>query len=201
MGCSPSNDNDANTHHTIKGRDFTNKRFPVYRINTPNSWIRCDPLPKESLTDTTKPLCEFVIKDPHGAIRIAIHNFATDTIDQRISPIAQVERWKRQFTTISPTDISVTPQAFSGYEGLYFRGTGDLKGANTTVLAWSLCLAPEHYRMLSHAEEDMAALYREMRADVTIKAVGRADMMELHEEDIIDFARSFELIEEIPSRS
>lgn len=189
----------STTTQEIKGRDFTGRRFAVYRARVPETWIRRDPLPNESLNDTTKALCEYIIKEKNGIIRISIHNFPTDTIDQRIAPAAQVARWQRQFTSLSPTDYSITPQTFNGYTGLYFKGEGKLHNSQSMMLGWSLVLAPEHYRMLSHGSNDEEnKKYREMRADVTIKAIGPISMMEHHEGDISRFARSFELIEEIP---
>lgn len=186
----------------IKGRDYSGKRFAVYRARIPVDWIRKDTLPEESLADTTKSLCEFIIPGEEGVIRIAVHNFASETLDQRIPPGAQVARWQRQFEVLIPSESSTTPQAFSGYSGLKFKGVGTLNKIATVVLGWSLQLSNEHYRMLSHPQKTADNdIYREMRADVTIKAVGPKNLMDQHEEEIIGFARSFELIEEIPSRS
>lgn len=70
------------------------------------------------------------------------------------------------------------------------------------VLGWSLQLSPEHYRMLSHpSSAENEDKYQQMRADVTIKAVGPKALTEKHRTKIMAFARSFELIEEIPVRS
>ena len=188
----------------IKGRDYDGKRFNVYRIRAPLSWIRRDALPEESLLDTKKSICEFLITENDEIIRIAIHNFPSEEIEQRIPPNAQIARWQRQFEILQPEGTVTIPQAFSGYNGLKFKGTGKINKANSEsiMLGWALQLDKEHYRMLSHpstpAENN---LYREMRADVTIKATGPKELMEMHEEEINHFARSFELIEEIPSRT
>lgn len=183
----------------IQGRDYDGKRFEVYRVRVSPDWIRRDPLPNESLSDTTKALCEFLIKDEGGIIRIAIHNFPSESIDQRIPPAAQVARWRQQFEKLLPSDSYTAPQAFSGYSGLLFKGVGTLNGQEMAVLGWSLQIAPEHYRSLSYAPKpEMQPLYREMRADMTIKATGPKTVMQLHEDEISRFARSFELIEEIP---
>jgi hypothetical protein len=67
------------------------------------------------------------------------------------------------------------------------------------MIGWSLQLDKEHYRTLAPpTPASQENLYREMRADVTLKATGPKETMEKHEEGIINFARSFELIEEIP---
>ena len=242
----------------VKGRDYEGKRFNVYRVRVPNHWIRKDSLPEESLSDTTKSLCEFFIVDPEGTIRITLHNFPSDKVEQRIPPAAQIARWKKQFDHLNPEDTSIVPQSFSGYAGLKFKGTGLMNQILTTVIGWSLQLGEESFRELSspltlesavqdnkvmqdfeleslpigadHSQMVKAApigsdskskdyvnllpstavsrstsgdkkLFREMRADVTIKAMGPKELMEANEEEITHFARSFELIEEIPSRS
>ncbi len=185
----------------IKGRNADSQRQAIYRIRVPPGWIRRDPLPEESLADTTKALCEFIIYDGGLMVRIAIHNFPSDTIEQRIPPLAQVSRWQRQLDPIYPNLSSITPQAFSGYSGFLFTGVGLLQGVETMVLGWAMQLAPEHYRALSPPQPgDKTASYQQMKGDVTIKAVGPRPLLEKHQMAIMAFARSFELIEEIPSR-
>lgn len=187
----------------IKGREFEGVRLAVYRVQIPSEWMRRDPLPTESLIDTTKALCEFLIQEEsEGFIRISIHNFPTETIEQRISPSAQVSRWQKQFAPLYATESSTTPVAFSGFSGLSFIGRGLLDGKESMVLGWTLQIAPDHYHALSHPPlKNSAALYKQMRADVTIKAVGPRGLMEKYQASIHSFARSFELIEEIPKRS
>lgn len=194
----------------IKGRDYHGKRFNVYRARMPLNWIRRDSLPDESLQDTKKAITEFLILNYDDSeniqhIRITIHNFPSEKIEQRIPPAAQISRWQRQFEFIRPEESAINPQAFSGYSGLKFKAVGKIKEDPTEesmMLGWTLQLDKEHYRMLSHpttpAENN---LYREMRADVTIKVTGPKELMEAHEEEINDFARSFELIKEIPART
>lgn len=186
----------------MKGRNYEGKSFAVYRARIPDHWVRRDPLPDEDLNDTTKAICEFIIRQDGAMVRIAVHNFPSDTIEQRIPPNAQVARWQRQFESLLPTESSLVPQVYNGYSGLLFRGIGRIDGRETGVLGWSLQVAPEHYRMLTHPKDvKMTNLYREMRADVTIKAVGPRGLIEENEDAIAHFARSFELIEEIPLRS
>lgn len=174
---------------------------PMYRARMPQSWISRKPLHNESLDDTTKPIAEFIIREEKEMIRISVHNFPSDKIEERIPPNAQVARWQRQFDNIS-YDSSTISQAFSGYSGLMFIGKGVLQSKETMMIAWSLQLFSEHYRTLSNplTNEDQN-LFRQMRADVTIKAIGPTPLMEKHQAAIIAFARSFELIEEVPSRS
>jgi hypothetical protein len=184
----------------IKGRDNDQSSFSVYRVKVPDSWIRRDPLPDESLVDTTKPLSEFIILDSEGVIRIWIHNFPSERVDQRISPLSQKERWQKQFNQIFPNETDTVPQAFNGYSGLLFCGTGVLNDAKKTVYAWALQIAAEHYQTLSQPNsKEEAVRFKQMRADITIKAEGPSSAMKKHTEMIYAFARSFELIEEIPT--
>jgi hypothetical protein len=182
----------------IKGRDYEGKRFDVYRVRVPPSWVRRDALPDQSLSDTTQPLCEFLISGTSDSIRITLHNFPTDRLTESIPPTAQVFRWQRQFEELIPEESTITPQAFSGYNGLKFKGVGRLNKKDSMMLGWALQISQEHYQALTRSN---TPLFREMRGDITIKAVGPKELMEQKEEEIHTFARSFELIEEIPSRS
>lgn len=183
--------------HEINGRDHE----PIYRIRAPNEWIWRSPLKEESLSDTTKALAEFIINDPEGIVRITIHNFPSDTLEERIAPTLQIARWQRQFDSQEVITAYTTPQAFSGYTGLLFRGSGILKENDSMVLGWSLQLAEEHYRtLLNTFSKETGLVYRQMRGDVTIKSVGPRSVMEKYESEITAMARSFELIEEIPQR-
>lgn len=206
-GCSTKTTNHPPTlsYQTINGRDngIPYQRTPVYRVKVPLDWIRQDPEPTESILDSTKALCEFWIVDDSGIdsnnkIRIAIHNFPTERMDQRTPPIAQINRWKRQFTSLASIDTKISPQAFSGYSGMLFEGSGMIKGAQTTVLAWSMQMAPEHYRNINLENNPLG---NQMRADFTIKASGPTSLLLKHKSAIVAFANSFELIEDIPGRS
>lgn len=191
----------ASLKQTIKGRDHAGVRFPVYQVEVPLGWVRRDSFPEETLADTTKPICEFFISDEAGVVRIAFHNFPTDAIAQRIPHEAQVARWQRQIAHLHPSESYTVPQAFGGFSGLLFKGVGKINGEDSIMLAWSLHLADTHYRNLLHPPEGFdQALAKEMRADVTIKAVGPKSLVEAKEQDILEFVRSFELIEEVPSR-
>lgn len=182
---------------TISGRNYGDRRFPVYQVSVPSGWIRRDSLPEENLSDTTKPIAEFLIPGEEGYIRISIHNFPSDTIEDRIPPAAQVARWQRQLDGLVPAESYTIPQAFGGYVGLAFKGVQE----DSMVLGWSLQMGDQHYRMLSSPSSGNPYQHREMRSDVTIKATGPKNLMENKQEEITAFARSFELIEEIPSRS
>lgn len=173
----------------------------LYRVRIEPTWICRDPLPTEDLSDTTKSICEFIILDDNGNVRMTIHNFPSDNMEERIPPIAQITRWQRQFDTLSHTDSYTIPQAFSGYCGLMFYGSGLQKEKEISILGWAMQLGAEHYRSLSHPNADEESTYKQMRSDITIKAVGPSAVIDKYKEAIISFARSFELIEEIPVRS
>jgi hypothetical protein len=185
---------------TISGR--TEAREPIYRIKAPIDWTRHDPLFEESLADTTKPLCEFYVKEGDEVIKISIHNFPSDHITQRIPPLAQIARWERQFQQLCPEETHIAPQGYNGFSGAFFQGTGIMNGTLMTVLGWAMQIAPEHYHTLSYPETSQEALlYPQMRADFTIKVVGPKDLVHKQMHSLIAFARSFELIDEVPHRS
>lgn len=168
-------------------------RYPVYRARVPTHWKRVDPQPDLSNADTTLPLVEFWVNDQ---ISVNIHNFP----DQKIPPEAQIKRWGRQLAGITPKETTVTPFSRAGYGGLYFEGVGTLKGNEAMVLGWSFQLDEGHCRALVQGETaENTAFIRQMRADVTIKVVGPPDAVMLYREELIAFANSFELIQELPS--
>lgn len=177
--------------HKICGRDAAHPW--IYRIKAPSSW---EPgIIDDSLADTTKEICAFTID---GEIKITIHNFPSESLEQRIPPAAQISRWKRQFTHLDLPSLTTIPQTFSGFVGFLFEAKGSLNGKEQAVLGWSMQLAPQHYRMLTALAP---AHLQDLRSDVTIKVVGPQELVEQHREEIVRFARSFELIEAIPSKT
>lgn len=192
-GCAEAPNESRPGWQEIAGRD---ERLALYRARVPSGWHRSDPAADDPLLDTTKPLCEFMIKDENEQIIITIHNFPTATMEERVPPTAQAARWKRQFSTLDPLTESLQPQSFGGFAGLVFYGEGTIKGAPQAVLAWAMQMPPEHF--LEFQSNDKRS-NRQMRADYTIKAVGDPTLLSFHRDAITAFARSFELIEEIPS--
>ena len=193
----------------IGGRDSSKNltsnysREKIYRCYTPLHWQRKDLSCYESLADTMKALCEFVIEDEEGKITIAIHNFPTMKVEERIPPGAQVARWKRQFTELDLTTLSVMPQSNGGFVGLLFEASGVLKGRDAAVMAWGMQLAPEHYSNLTFFMNTTPSAYekehfKQIISDYTIKAIGPVASIEKNRDAIMKFAHSFELIEEIP---
>lgn len=174
------------------------QRPVVYRIKVPQEWIEQNPLIDESIMDTTKAIMEFFIYGDEAKVRIAIHNFPSNTMDQRILPMAQINRWKKQFQSLDETSVSIIPQAFGGYYGFLLEATGQMDEVKTSILAWSLQLAMEHYQALSlPVPPTLTKRHRQMRGDVTIKAVGPQHLIAKHRERIISSARSFQLIDDI----
>ncbi len=161
-------------------------RRPVYRAKVPIGWIRLDP--EGSLLDTTQPNVSFLIDEN---LKVTVHTFPTDTLEQRIPPSAQVKRWQRQLGDIKAI---VKTACHGGFVGLFFEGP--------TVLAWSMQLDLEHYQTLSFlalscAEEEY---FKQMCADYTIKVSGPLKKIKKYRQEIFVFANSFELIQEIPKR-
>jgi len=179
---------------TIAGRE--EPRTPLYRAQVapvlrlkPELQVLSLKPELQNLKDTTIPLAEFTIED----VKVTVHNFPSDRLEDRIPPAAQIARWKQQFDEILPSNTQISPAAHGGFSGLYFQGTGISHGLPHAVLGWSMQIAPEHYQNL-HDQR-----YRQMRSDYTIKAVGPPDQIQKHRKEIEQFANTFELIEEIPS--
>lgn len=168
-------------------------RRPVYRAQVPLSWQRIDPAAHESIMDTTKPIVSFVIEE---GVMLMVHNFPSSSLDERIPPSAQTHRWQGQ---LKGAATQLTQVAHGGFSGLCLEGSSE-KGA---VRAWSLQLDVQHYQNLhflaTTVEEEEH--YKQMAADYTIKVFGPSDMLEKHRLGIDLFVESFELIQEIPSRT
>lgn len=158
---------------------FDRAGHPTYQAMIEKGWRRIDPTREENLEDTTKPICTLFLE----GIKITIHNFPGE---QRISPQAQVARWKNQLKNLDSANYRIEPVAWGGYAGLFFEGYGE-----SAVLGWALSLPPNHCRLLDDPQA---------RAEVTIKAIGTCAEIQKHREAIIAFATSFELREEIPHR-
>lgn len=199
MGCSSKETPSIGyTWVDIAGRgDGTPSRNLIYRVKMPNGWKFSSPPLSESLADTTLPLCEFHIEENEKVIRFTIHNFPTNRIEERIPPQAQIHRWKQQIEDLDTASVVTIPQAYNGFVGALFEGAGKIHGESILMLGWGLQIGHEHYRNLSWPAHP---IYQQMRADITIKAVGPLDLMSEHRDEIIAFARSFELIHEIPTR-
>ncbi len=166
-------------------------RRPVYRAKVPSGWERVDPSLESSLSDTTKPIVSFLIDEK---IQITVHNFPSKSLEDRIPPAFQIERWKQQIDEENPL---VEPWGHSGFIGLYFEG----KKGKTTILAWSMQLDSSHYQTLSFLANSVEEEehFKQMKADYTIKVNGPTELIEKHRAYLLLFANSFELIQEIPA--
>lgn len=159
-------------YQEIAGRDGKN----TYRVRVPQGWEQKEI--KGSLQDSTLPLCEFLVD---GSIRLTIHNFP----GLKVPPQAQIARWYKQFEEVRSD--ALTPQAFSGFIGLKWEASGTMQGKEMKVLGWSMQLAPE---FAPFAGEQKGA-------DVTIKIVGEHELVARHQAELEQFARSFELIDDL----
>lgn len=174
----------------------------IYRVRVPATWKRLNPAGTEFHEDTTQPICTYFIPDKENQATITIHNFPVRE-EKRIPPEAQVERWKQQLRSQEGSLTTVIPQAFAGFIGLRLEGTGTIKNQPVMVMAWAMELAPEHFvalnTQLQQASDAQEAKEIEQQcASYTIKAVGPESVMATHRHQLIAFARSFELIEELP---
>jgi hypothetical protein len=168
----------------------------IYRALVPANWIRKDPLLSESIADTTKSICEFYIQENGEQIRITFHTFPIHQHDLRISPHAQVARWKRQFEQFDHLSAQIHAVSHGGFSGLQFEGLGTLQGGPIKVMGWSMQLASGYERQLSQGRNP---LDYDKRADYTIKASGPPSLMDRYRSSLLAFADSFELIDELPS--
>lgn len=195
-GCEQKKAHPKPMSQTISGRDRGGEsglvRYPLYRVKTFPNWKRLDPSPLTSNLDTRQPIVEFWID---GQIHVTIHNFPSDSMDTRIPPRAQVERWKKQMLTDDNDDFVERPVSFAGFAGFFFEG----EDKDKMTIAYALKLDDRHYQSLrSHRQPHNEAFLKQMGSDVTIKAVGPIQAMMKYREDLIAFSESFELIQEIP---
>lgn len=172
----------------IQGRDMGDgQRELIYRAKVPSDWQRIDS--QGSVVDTMKPLCTYTIPTPFGDVALTIHNFP----DLRIPPLSQIERWTRQFDEPDLASAVTTPQAFGGFAGLHFEGSGLMRGERTTIIGWAMQLAGQHAQSL-HGD----AHEKQKSADYTLKVKGAQAAVSYVKEEILLFALSFGLIDEIP---
>lgn len=180
----------------INGRN----RIPTYEVEVPESWKKLEST-GDNLQDTKTPLVTFLFTEGNQTFTVTVHNFPLHDIDEQVPPLAQVDRWKRQFETLDPSESELKPVAFGGYTGQFFKGVGIFKGKKMAMLAWSLQLPTEHYRALNHPESALERFkFDQMRSDVTIKVLGPDKLVTLHREDIDKFVNSFHMIEAIPAQ-
>ncbi len=186
----------------ISGRDEGNaERDRVYRVRVPSEWTRRDPDSHVSITDTMLALCSFDIEDPAGAVHIAVHNFPAESMSDRIPPGAQVSRWRQQLGLQDPLSYTISPCSHGGFTGLCLQGDGHKEDSPTAILAWAMQIGTKHFRSLETSDSTVQSkLFHQMRGDYTIKATGPKASLERHQDAIVAFARSFELIEEIPTQ-
>jgi len=192
------------TWQTFDSRDNGNGngnsiiKHPVYRAKVPAHWIRKDPAFEESIVDTTKANCEFVIQENGHTIRITFHTFPIESQGMRIPAQAQIVRWKRQFDELDPPSLHTQSEGHGGFTGLFFEGQGSVKTTLISVLGWSMQLADIYVRQLKHdAGGSKNHLSYHRCADYTIKASGPTVLINKYRNEIIDFASSLELIDEL----
>lgn len=176
----------------VKGRSERARLTPkleTYRMMVPQGWEIEFPPDEDPLLDTTMPLLTLRF----GDVVAVFHNFPAESLEQRIPPIAQVTRWKKQFESLSEPTLQIFPFATSGFTGLQFEAVGIQKNEPIKVLAWSMQLTPELFQRLpEHASQQ--------KGDWTLKASGPPDQLEMVQEDLFRVARSIELLEELSQR-
>lgn len=204
-GCdSPSSpSSSAERWQEVLGRDEgqPDQRKPIYRAKVPSTWQRIDAAITESIADSTKANCEFLIGTEDDPIHLVVHSFPSSSLEDRIPPQAQIQRWQRQFDELDLQALQITPCAQGGFTGLCMSAEGLMKGRQTAVLAWSMQLAPLHFIALQVKEgTNDPVKTRQRQSDYTIKAFGPPKSLAAYRSEIMAFAASFEMIEEIPLR-
>lgn len=164
---------------------------PVYQAAIPDTWKRVE---IEGNLDTTHPNAAFLIEEE---VRINVHTFPSSNLAARISPEAQLARWKNQFP--EKAKMHWEPISAGGFFGYYFEAKTEQKA----TLGWAMQLDLDHYQALSFlaSTEEEREHYSQISADYTIKATGPANLLEKHKKAILTFAKSFELIQEIPEKA
>lgn len=143
----------------------------LYHCAPPADWV-AEPQNGQKSLDSTLPLIAFSLP---GAILVTIHNFPSP-----IPPLAQVERWKKQFPSADPFSQQVEPISWSGFGGLRL----EIKSHDRMVIAYAMRLSHHLYPYIKQKEQ---------KADYTIKAVGPIQALEKAQPAIDQFALSFEL--------
>lgn len=182
----------------IPARDdgISKERPLLYRARLPSGWIRNEFPVTESIYETTKCNCEFTVVDGNDSARITIHTFPIDDVHPRISPEAQIARWKGQFSYLDPLSTTVSSESSGGFSGICFEGEGIVEGQKTGIIARSMQLAPVYDNALKQERIPEA---RRKRADYTLKATGSPAVIEKNRGEILRFFDSFELVDELPA--
>jgi hypothetical protein len=188
--CQSTNPTSTVQWHSIRGRESS---VALYRAQVPMHWICQDLSSSARLADTTQPVCELLIIKGKEQIRITMHPFPYTAESVRIPPQAQIARWKNQLESINLLKTTVHACSHGGFHGLCLESEGQQQGQPVSILGWSFQLA-QFYDQQLDLENDQPK-----RADYTIKAVGPSALMQHYRQEIIAFAESFELIDELPS--
>lgn len=187
----------SNSLELIYGRALQeNERKPIYSLSLPEGWQKIEEYPADSLKDTTKPLGKW----KKGEIILTVYNFPFSSLQERIPPHFQVDRWRKQLDA-APESILIEPQAFSGYKGLYFEGIGFLEGKPSSMMAWALSLGDGHsftLRKIKNRTQREDDLINNLLSDITLKATGPRPSLEEYHDEIVAIARSFETINPFP---
>jgi hypothetical protein len=161
----------------------------IYRANVPLNWKRIDPPSEESIKDSKKANCLFKISDD---LIISLHTFPFAG-KQGINPSLIIERWKAQFEELSNFDSEITVRSQGGFHGWMLEASGWQNGKPIAMLGIAMHLSSLYHQMLTNESDANYKL-----ADYTIKASGSPQSLSLYRQEILDFIKSFELIEELP---
>lgn len=197
IACNSSQNSKPTTLHKIPARNLEDslQRPLIYHVTAPSSWSYREIPANESIFDTKKANGEFYIFHESDKIRLTIHTFPYRNSSERIPPQAQISRWKKQFEFLDPFSLLIQPESRGGFGGLYFEGQGKMNKEEVKVMAWAMQLANLYDRQL---QLGLDPLDQWKRADYTIKAMGKPELLDQFRDEIIRFAHHFEFIQELP---
>lgn len=167
----------------------------IYEIDFPKNW-GASITNNESIDDTTLSLCHLILNENNEKITLAIHNFPTKSIDDRIPIKAQILRWINQLEQNEEIKNDEKNESFGGFCGIKYQGVGKIKGIKQKMIAWAMELPEETYHQLnfsSHSKEKLL----QMRSNYTLKVLGPEALVNKHQQTIEKIARSFRLIDDL----
>lgn len=166
---------------TISGR-YSN--LPIYSAKIPGNWVIIMPKEDADLKDTKIPLISFNLPD---GILVTFHTFPGDSLENRIPPMAQIERWKNQF---KGKDFELIPLSRCGFGGYCLRIFDD-----SGMIGYAMQLTPTLFQSMLYPHFKIEELYfTEMRGDFTVKAIGKGSALEREQKIIDDFVKSLKWI-------
>lgn len=118
---------------------------------------------------------------------VTFHTFPSDSLDKRIPPTAQIERWKKQLNGKESEITPYTRCGFGGFRIVCFEEKG--------MIGYAMQLTPPLFQAMLYPHSKLEDVYfTEMRSDYTVKAVGSGKALENEAVNIDSFVKSLKWI-------